>query len=192
MNALESAAAVLVAAVSAGIAFYEYRRWNALGVLLVLVAALFSAARVSQFATIDEYGIAMGAAVDAPSFLVQWQQGPLHTTGAIFIPIGKLLGLVVPGFASAEVGLPILKVLHWAMSALLLIVLALQAAKLVGDHDKTGRNFFVLATVLLLLPVSSLAIKTFNYDAISLIGAVLACLLMVRAYRERVVRLGRK
>ena len=133
----------------------------------------------------------MGAAVDAPSFLVQWQQGPLHTTGAIFIPIGKLLGLVVPGFASAEVGLPILKVLHWVMSALLLIVLALQAAKLVGDHDKTGRNFFVLATVLLLLPVSSLAIKTFNYDAISLIGAVLACLLMVRAYRERVVRLGR-
>jgi hypothetical protein len=191
LNALEIGAAFLVVAVSVTIAFREHRRWSLLGVFLLLLATSFSVAHVSQFATVDEYGLALGAAVDSDHLLRTWQYGGLHTTAAIFLPLSKLLALIVPGFSSEQVALPLLKVLHWAMSALLLIALALQAAKLVGDEKRTQSNFFVLATLLLLLPVNSLAIKTFNYDAISLIGAVLACLLMVRAYRERVARLGR-
>jgi hypothetical protein len=189
LNALELAVGLAASSICFWIGWKAFGRINVWGALSIALAMLFDVANVSQFATIDEFGIDANAAMDAPGFLVQWIQGPLHTTGALFVPLGRFLAWCWPGFASPEIALPVFKTLHWAAATILVALVAANASKLTTSRFRL-RNYYFLFVMLLLSPQVTAATKTFNYDAFSLLGALLALLLLVRAFLENSRRLG--
>jgi hypothetical protein len=183
LNALELVTALATSIVCIWIGWKNFGRLSAWAAALIVLAALFDAANLSQFATTDEYGIAFNVATDGAGFLVQWLQGPLHTTGAVFVPLARVIVEFWPGFASADIGVPVFKALHWAGGVILVAFVALNATKLTESRFRS-RNYFFFFVILLLLPPVAVMVKTFNYDAYSLLGAILALLLLVRATLE--------
>lgn len=183
LNVIELVTALATSILCIWIGWKNFGRPSAWAAAFIVLAALFDVANVSQFATIDEYGIAFNAATDGAGFLVQWLQGPLHTTGAVFVPLARLIAAFLPGFASADIGVPILKTLHWACGVILVAFVAVNVSKLASSRFGS-RNYVFFFIIVLLLPSVAATIKTFNYDGYSLLGAVLALLLLVRAGLE--------
>ncbi|CAO3440077.1 hypothetical protein [Azospirillum argentinense] len=164
------------------------RRLSALPVAAAALAILtLSASETTQFLTIDEAGIIDRLADAADRGVTIWNMGGLHSTMLIQVPAVRLAQAagLLPDTVQA-----VLKAVHWLTGALFLMAAAGAMASLaVTDRTGTPRDRpGPLAAVLLLagflLPVSSMALKTLNYDAVSLFGAVAALCLACRMLEE--------
>ena len=182
LNLLELTAAAL----ALGVFLVFLRRWEAptgdpleaaLSVLAVAAALLFSVAEVSQFMTTDEAGLTR-LLTEADRGAGQWAAGALHTTTAIALPIVRLLDLFGASVPTVQM---VLKTVHWTVSVLLCVPIVREIARLSGIPAPATVPLLCVAVT---LPISQIAYKTFNYDALSMLFGVLATLLVARAWRD--------
>lgn len=155
---------------------------------MLLLALLLSASEVTQFMTLDEAGF--GTFLRDPqnrNIAYNWAQGASHTASLVWIPVTRVLQRFAASPATID---GTLKGVHWMMGIILIIVIVFNVLRLLRWAWTDGRWLAVaLAGMLLLLPVSNLALKTLNYDAISLFGSVLAVLLIACGVVENSSRL---
>ncbi|MEY9878657.1 hypothetical protein ABIA43_000191 [Bradyrhizobium sp. USDA 328] len=147
--------------------------------LLMLVPVALSVERDTQFMTIDETGLTNLLLEPANRGHGQLVSGAFRTTLPVAVHLVRL---------AENLGLPedrirmILKIDHWLLGSCLLLVVYLLLAKL-GGFDPFSPGMVILAvTSLFTFPMTNITIKTFNYDLISSLGAVIALLLVSVAF----------
>ncbi|SEG80228.1 hypothetical protein SAMN04488115_11616 [Bosea lathyri] len=154
-----------------------------LGVVALFIAFCLAVSEVSQFMTLDE--TAFGEVLRNPAdrnIASNWAQGASHTANLIWIPVTRLMQAFSARDATIDATL---KTIHWLVGFALMMGIVLNVARL--SPSQPGVKSVMVATlagVLLVLPVDNLALKTLNYDAISLFGSVLAITLLARAQQE--------
>lgn len=150
---------------------------------ILMLALLLSVSEVTQFMTLDE--TAFGEVLRNPldrNIASNWAQGASHTANLIWIPITRGLQAISASPATIDAAL---KGVHWLLGIglVLCIIWNVQALLTCSPSEKLGL-VVALASVLLLLPVDNLALKTLNYDLISLFGSAVAILFVARGYAE--------
>lgn len=154
-----------------------------LSAAIVLLALLLSVSEVTQFMTLDETAIA--GALRNPldrNIISTWVQGGSHTANLIWIPMARTLQTMSASPATIDAAL---KAAHWLLGmGLVLCIIANILALVSGPLKEKLWLALALAGVLLVLPVDNLALKTLNYDLISLFGGTLAILFVARGYFE--------
>lgn len=143
--------------------------------VVLSVPTLLSVERVTQFMTIDETGLTNLLLEPQDRAHKQMVAGAFRTT----LPSALLAvrAMERAGFGEDRIRM-VLKGTHWLIAAMLILAIHILIAT-VGNFDPFGPRFFIISTsCLFLLPVTNLAIKTFNYDAFSMLGSVLALLLI--------------
>lgn len=166
--------------------------WKTPGVLLagvvLVLALLLSVSEVTQFMTLDE--TAFGEVLRNPldrNIASNWAQGASHTANLIWIPITRGLQLISASPATIDA---VLKGVHWLLGiGLILGIVGNVTILLQWPFRMRFWLAMVLTGVLFLLPVDNVALKTLNYDLISLFGSTLAILLVTRGYVETDTRL---
>ncbi|WP_038364555.1 hypothetical protein [Bosea sp. UNC402CLCol] len=197
INLLETALALLVVALAVFVARtriagdvagrdrgYTWSRSEiVLACVVVVLALLLSVSEVTQFMTLDE--AAFGDVLRNPAdrnIVSNWSQGASHTANLIWIPLTRILLAFSAAPATIDASL---KAFHWLVGIGIVACLIRNLVALVpwppGDRLWLA---LALAGTLLLLPVDNLALKTLNYDAISLFGSITAILLVARAHFE--------
>lgn len=147
--------------------------------VVLSVPAFLSVERATQFMTIDETGLTNLLLTPQDRAHQQMVAGAFRTTLPAALPMVRAMESA--GFREDSIRM-MLKGAHWLIAAILIFAIHVLIAKL-GDFDAFDPPFFVLSmSCLLLLPVTNMAIKTFNYDAISMLGSVLALLLVCLAF----------
>lgn len=177
INGIELAFAFLFLALSAVAMFLMGATVQRVALLTILLSApvLVSAERDTQFMTVDEKAISDLMLKPQDRAQSQMVAGAFRTT----LPAALH---AVRAMESAQVSEDhirmALKGAHWLIGAMLIFAIYIMLAKL-GDFDAFDPPFFIISTsCLFLLPVTSMAIKTLNYDSISMLGSVLALLLV--------------
>ncbi|WP_439403054.1 hypothetical protein ACNJYA_13050 [Bradyrhizobium sp. DASA03068] len=129
--------------------------------------------------TMDETGLTNLLLEPANRGHGQLASGAFRTTLPVAVHLVRL---------AESLGLPedrirmILKIGHWLLGSCLLLVVYLLLAKL-GGFDPFSPGMVILAvTSLFTFPMTNITIKTFNYDLISSLGAVIALLLVSVAF----------
>ena len=155
---------------------------------IVSLALLLSVSEVTQFMTLDETAIA--GALRNPldrNIVSTWVQGGSHTANLIWIPIARTLLAMPASPATIDAAL---KGAHWLLGmGLVLCIIANSLALVSWPLQEKLWLALALASVLLVLPVDNLALKTLNYDLISLFGGTAAILFVARGYFESNARL---
>lgn len=155
-----------------------------IGRALLLVAMLsvpvfLSVERDTQFMTIDETGLTNLLLTPQDRASGQIVAGAFRTT--LPAALHAVHAMERTGFGEDRIRM-VLKDTHWLIAVLLLFAIHVLIAR-IGGLDPFDPPFFVISmSCLLLLPVTSIAIKTFNYDSISMLGSVLALLLVCLAF----------
>ncbi|MDR6874163.1 hypothetical protein J2Y55_005196 [Bosea sp. BE125] len=160
--------------------------------LTIALALLLSVSEVTQFMTLDE--TAFGEVLRSPAdrnIASNWSQGASHTANLIWIPVTRALQLLSVPAARIDA---LLKAIHWLVGiGLIACMIGNLLALAPGQERDRVWLGLALAGVLLLLPVDNLALKTLNYDSISLFGSITGVLLVARGHFEakpRLLRLG--
>ena len=148
-----------------------------IGVLAIALIPAISA--TTQFTTNDESAFLDAIAGDSDFLQVNVGRGSFHVSAAVFLPLAKLLREVGTDVTFIR---QICKALHWLIGAGVLAGIARVSRRIVSPRSSLFEP--ILLAFLLLLPVDQLALKVFNYDCISLFGAMLAILLLALAWRE--------
>lgn len=155
---------------------------------VVLLALLLSVSEVTQFMTLDETAIADALRASQDRNIVStWVQGGSHTANLAWVPVTRMLQALSVSPAAINA---VLKAMHWLFGIGLVAGIVVSVLGLVSwPAEERLWLALALAAVMLVLPVDSLALKTLNYDLISLFGGTAAVLLVARGYFESSTRL---
>jgi hypothetical protein len=151
--------------------------------IVVILALLMSVSEVTQFMTLDEtaFGEVLRNPIDR-NIASNWSQGASHTANLIWIPITRALQALSAPTAMIDASL---KAVHWLLGVGLIVCITGNLLALVSwSFQERLWLAIALVGVLLSLPVNNLALKTLNYDAISLFGSITAILLVARGHFE--------
>lgn len=147
--------------------------------VLLSVPTFLSVERDTQFMTIDETGLTNLLLTPQDRGHEQIIKGAFRTT--LPAALHMVRAMEWAGFREDRIRM-VLKGFHWLIGAMLAFAIHILIARL-GNFDAFDPPFFVISTsCLLLLPVTNIAIKTFNYDAISMLGSVLALMLVCLSF----------
>jgi hypothetical protein len=190
MNQAELAVYAAVCLSLAVYVYWRFRSWRDVAILtgLCTFPLYLSLEGTSQFLTADEnYYIHQLASSDRRGFLErELQYGAFRTSLSILSPIVRVLRPSAEWPAvSATI---ILKLSHWVtgwLSFLWIVHLLLEV-----KPSPAPRLLFFLAFGLLLLPISHMALKTFNYDVLSMNLGIVALLYLVLAWQTNQPRLS--
>jgi hypothetical protein len=157
---------------------------NAAIITIAIVPALYlSIETTSQFLTVDEIYIIRETADLDFHYINQWYAGANRTTDVF---LGAFSRVVRTVFAPGEARLKMaLKLAHFAAGFLILLLIHRLGTRWVsapGGFWPWSIMFFYGA---LLLPVSAVALKVFNYDLFSMNLGILALFLIAAAFREK-------
>ncbi|UFS73428.1 hypothetical protein LPB73_15890 [Tardiphaga sp. 37S4] len=151
--------------------------------VVAIVALLLSVSEVTQFMTLDE--TAFGEVLRNPldrNIASNWAQGASHTANLIWVPITRGLQALSALPATIDASL---KGVHWLLGmALIFCIIWNVQALLSWSLAERQLLALVLIGVLYVLPVDNLALKTLNYDLISLFGSTAAVLFVARGHAE--------
>lgn len=156
----------------------EFRGWlPALVVLGACAPALWlSVEQCTQFLVIDESRNLREVIFMRTAPMRQWSNGSLRTTD---MTLGSAMNLVrVFTRLSTETYMMIAKALHWLSGIGVMVLIYHLLAERFVDESKRSWFAVVFWNMALLLPVSLLALKVFNYDLLSMVLGAYALLLM--------------
>jgi hypothetical protein len=188
MNRAELLVYVLALATLAIYCRRVYSRWSTVFLLTILAAPPVYVALqgTSQFLTVDEnFYVHELAGGNRHDFVIrELSMGAFRTSLSVLAPVLCLLphSTEWPNTLATEV----LKLSHWltGFGCWLWLVHLLG-----GMQPKLDRRLtFGLGLVILILPVSLMGFKTFNYDVLSMYLGIIAVLLMIQALAERDVK----
>ncbi|MCB8819912.1 hypothetical protein [Microvirga rosea] len=146
------------------------------GVVLFLVTA-----QTTQYLTIDDQVFVDQIASPADRGTSQWKLGAFHSGLLILVPVARL----AQGFGASPVAVAmLLKAVWFGFGAVLLLAVARQTVNLLRPEREPVAAAIFMAGVLLLLPTTNLALKTVNYDLLSVVLSIAAALAAARALRE--------
>jgi hypothetical protein len=184
MNGIELGMS-FIAIVTAAIVFH-YREttstvaaiWNVLALSAVLI---FVAAEATQFLTVDD-GVFVRQVLDPNDRgASQWKLGAFRTGLLILLLPARLGPLLGADFVQTAM---LMKATWWLVGVALFSSIAVQVAHLTsGRLPMAIAGPFVLGCALL-LPTNNLALKTVNYDLLSVTLSVLAALLGARHLKD--------
>jgi hypothetical protein len=183
-NVIELASAALVLAGLANLArLWRWKRRDvALAFLLWTPLLLLTVTETTQFMTMDEWSFSLTLLGSLDGLVAQLLLGAFHTGAPFLFTLAKLLGRwgVEP-----DVIRMLLKAGWWLLGTSLLFAIAINVLCLAGlSVRRAAIPLTAIFSSLVLLPTSQLAVKTLNYDLISMTCGVLAILLALRAFRE--------
>jgi hypothetical protein len=187
VNGIELTVFALAMALLLGGARRYIGKWfkAAIAAALCVPAVYLALAGTTQLLTNDEMGIIDGLLRSGPVIVQTWTSAALRTTLLFGVPLTKVLGLLGI-FADTRIG--VLKGAMWLATFVLLLAIGWQLAAYVRRRVGALPTFVGFLCPSLLLPTNALALKVFNYDALSLALPVLALVLLMRANAEH--RLG--
>jgi hypothetical protein len=187
VNGIELTVFAIAMAVILGAARRYIGDWvkAAIAAALCAPAIYLALAGTTQLLTNDEMGITDGLLRFGPVIVQTWASAALRTTLLFAVPLSKVL--CVLGI-SADTIIGVLKGALWLGTFALLLAIGLQLAAYVRLRVGALSAFVVFICLALLLPTNALALKIFNYDALSLTLPVLGLVLLMRANAEH--RLG--
>jgi hypothetical protein len=174
-----------------GYLLWRFRQWSLATLALVVCAfpLYLSLERTSQFLTTDERGMLFGYLQPCRHQTVEehWKLGAFRTS---LLTIAPVLRNIEPS-PQWPVVEPVvrLKLVHWATGLVLFLWISHLGLRLWPESDQAV-GFVLIFCTLLLLPTDPMALKTFNYDLLSLGFGVLAVLTLLIALREARPRLA--
>jgi hypothetical protein len=157
---------------------------NAAIITIAIVPALYlSIQTTSQFLTVDEIYIIRETADLDFHYINQWYAGANRTTDTFLGALSRILRLsFTPGDTQLKM---VLKLAHFAAGFIVLLLIHCLGSRWVPATVKFGTWSIIFFNSTLLLPVSTVAFKVFNYDLLSMTLSVLALLLIAAAFREK-------
>lgn len=187
LNLIELTAAVLVLA-----AFYRIAKANswsrlqtAACLLLVFPVLLLTVSETTQFMTMDEWGMSQWL-LDPNDRLAQVILLGLYGTGAV-LQLMVTRPLDAMGMQHDVIRM-LLKDVWWMSGNFLFIAIATNVLALARVRRRAIPLALTFAAIAV-LPTNQLAVKTLNYDLMSMAPAVLAVVLTLRALQEHNERL---
>ncbi len=165
---------------------WQFKSWpTAIFLALVSVPPLYlSLERASQFLTTDATAIIKEVLYLSTSDMGQWLHGAARTTDTSLGLLMAILYHYLPGMTELQ-GKILLKNLHWLSGfALLLWIHHLLHRHFVSRSNKY-LFFFMFIYTAFLLPTNNLALKTFNYDLLSMLFSLLVFLHILVAIKVR-------
>jgi hypothetical protein len=153
-------------------------------VTLAIVPALYLSIRTtSQFLTFDEIYIIREAADLDFHYVNQWYAGANRTTDTFF---GALSRMIRASFSLSDTHLKMaLKLAHFAAGFLVLLLIHRLGWLWVSASGRFRTWTILIFYGTLLLPVSAVAFKVFNYDLLSMTLGTAALLFLAAAFREK-------
>ena len=151
-------------------------------VLLTILLSIPIAAvveRDTQFMTIDEAAVTDRLLMAESRAHEQIAAGAFRTT--LPVALHAVRAMEWAGVGEDRIRM-VLKGGHWLIAAMLIFAIHTLIAR-IGKFDPFELPYFIVSlSCLFLLPVTNMAIKTFNYDSISMLGSVAALLLVCLAF----------
>lgn len=140
----------------------------------VLPSAVVAAYAFSRFLSWDESYIFYDIVNYYGGRLHQWESGAFRCTITLLGPL--LRSIEVLFSVTKDVVLILAKALHWCMGAVLVTLITDQAHRYLFPKVSFRLFHVITFNCLMLLPVTGLALKTLNYDLLSMLPGVLGCI----------------
>lgn len=154
--------------------------------IIVLPVTMLAASAFTQFLGWDESYIFYDIVNFHGERLSQWEQGAFRTSTALLGPLLFFLQSLLP--LTKDMVLVLATVLHWLLGLVLITLTVDQVLQLCPVRKRRGLAHALVYAVIMALPVTVCALKTLNYDLISMVGGVLGMLWCV----EGISRAGKK
>ena len=157
---------------------------NAAIITIAIVPALYlSIEATSQFLTVDEIYIIRETADLDFHYINQWYGGANRTTDTF---LGVFSRIIRALFSPRDTHLKmVLKLAHFSAGFLVLLLIHFLGSGWIPARMRSGAWSIIFFYSTLLLPVSAVALKVFNYDLLSMTLGVLALFLIAAAFREQ-------
>ncbi|MBN1758529.1 MAG: hypothetical protein JW863_09440 [Chitinispirillaceae bacterium] len=152
---------------------------------------LLAATAFTRFLSWDESYIFYDIVNYGPGRLTQWEMGAFRTTVTLLGPLLYFLQTLLP--LTKDLVLVIAKTLHWLTGLLLITVIADQVQARFYPRVKKGVAHTLIYAALTALPVTGLALKTLNYDLLSMLFGILGgiwCIAGMRTTDKRLLFCG--
>lgn len=153
---------------------------------VVLPVTMLAASNFTQFLGWDESYIFYDVVNFYGERLTQWEMGTFRTSTALFGPLLYFLQSVLP--LTKDIVLVLAKAFHWLLGLVLITLTVDQVMQMCPVRKWHGLVHALFYTMIMALPVTVCALKTLNYDLISMVGGVLGMLWCV----EGISRTGKK
>jgi hypothetical protein len=157
---------------------------NAAFITIAIVPALYlSIETTSQFLTVDEIYIIRETADLDFHYINQWYAGANRTTDTF---LGAFSRIIRAMFSPRDTHLKmVLKLAHFSAGFLVLLLIHFLGSRWIPARMRSGTWSIIFFYITLLLPVSAVAFKIFNYDLLSMTLGVLALFLIAAAFCEK-------
>jgi hypothetical protein len=154
----------------------------ALSLIAMIPASLFAATAFTRFLSWDESYIFYNIVNFPSNHLRDWEMGAFRTSITIWGPVFGALQALTP--VTKDVVLVMAKAANWLMGVVIITIIVDQLHRLFFSAFSRGMFHAVLFNAILFLPVTGLALKTFNYDLLSMLLGVLGSLWCAAGLRD--------